>query len=235
MKNFIFLFLVLTQSAFADHIRIISVSGTAEKSFEPDLARIQLSVWGKAESAKSAQGLSNTQMENVKKGLEAFQIKSADIQTTGYELNPDYIYDNKTNINKIVGYTTTQSLRVTLKKVSLVGKLLDEISIDAKNMKAGTNVQSVSWDLEKRDEIERGLLVEAVKSAETQAAMLAGAAKVKIKSLYHLSPQSTVSPVPFYARDAMMTKSMSVSHEATTVATGEVKVQASVGADYEIE
>ncbi|MGZ3790502.1 MAG: SIMPL domain-containing protein [Bacteriovorax sp.] len=235
MKNIIFLFLLLTQSAFADRIRLITVTGSAEKFFAPDMAKIQLSVWGKSENAKSAQGLSNDQYEQVKKALDAFQVMSADVQTIGYELSPDYTYDNKTHINKVIGYTATQSIRVTLKKVSNVGKFLDEIIMDSKNLKAGTSVYSVTWDLEKRDEIEKNLLAEAVKSAEAQAELLARAAKVKVKGVYHLSPQGVIPPVPMYQAEAMMLKSAAGGNRSTDVFSGEVKVKADVAADYEIE
>lgn len=236
MKNIICLFLLLTTNAFADHIRLISVVGVAEKSFEPDIAKINLSLWGKGENAKSAQSLNQGQYEQLKKTLDGHLVKDTDVQTIGYELNPDYLYDNKTSTNKVVGYIATQTIRVTLKKVKTVGKFLDDLVIDSKNLKAGINVQSVSWDLEKRDEMEKSLLIEAVKLAEDEAQVLAKAAQVKIKNLYQLSPQGGSSPIPMYQNEGMMLKSArGASAQATTLFTGEVKVKSEVTASYEIE
>ncbi len=234
MKNIIFFFLFLAQSALAENVRSISVSGMAEKSFEPDMARIQVSLWGKADNAKSAQNLSNGQYEQFKKTIESYGVKAVDVQTTGYELSPDYTYDNKTNVNKITGYTANQMIRVTIRKVSSVGKFLDEITSETKNTKSGTTVQNVGWDLEKRDEIEKDLLAEAVKSAESKAELLAKAAKVKIKNLNHLVPQSSGTPIPMFEGMAMKAAAPR-GDNSTALFAGEVKVQASVSADYEIE
>lgn len=234
MKKIIFAFFLLNSSVWASDVRLISVSGLAERSQRPDLARIQVSVWGKAESAKNAQNLASEQQDHFKKVLEQFDVKKDDVSTTGYDLTPEYSYDNKNNTNKIVGYTAAQSIRITLKNTEPVGKFLDALIKDEKNLKSGTSVLGVGWDLEKREEIERSLLTEAVKNAEEEAQLLAKAARVKIKSVYHLTPQKFSSPVPMYQADALMMKSAGVPKE-TSVFAGEIKVKAQVSADYEIE
>jgi uncharacterized protein YggE len=236
MKIIICLFLLLTTNAFAEHIRLINVVGEATKSYEPDIAKINLSIWGKGENAKTAQSLNQGQYEQLKKTLDDHKVLSTDIQTIGYELNPDYLYDNKTSTNKIVGYVATQTIRVTLKKVKTVGKFLDDLINESKNLKAGTNVQSISWDLEKRDEIEKTLLIEAVSMAQEQAQVLAKAANVKVKNLYQLTPQGSASPIPMYPNEGMMLKSAGGGRaQSTALFTGEVKVKAEVVAAYEIE
>lgn len=237
MKKIIFTLALLNltaAAAFGAEVRRISVTGSAERSQEPDMARVQVNVWGKADSAKTAQGLANEQNEHFKKVISSFDLKKQDITTIGYELTPDYRWDEKNNVNKIVGYTATQSIRVTLKKTDLVGKFLDAVIKDEKSLKSGIVVQGVSWDLEKREEIEKSLLAEAVRSAEDQANMLAKAARVKVKNLYHLVPQMFNPPMPMYDSSPMMMKSAGAARE-TTVFSGEIKVRAQVSADYEIE
>lgn len=237
MKQIIFAFILssgMANTILAADVRLISVTGSAERSQEPDMARVQVNVWGKADSAKTAQGLANEQNEHFKKVINSFDIKKQDITTTGYELTPDYRWDEKNNVNKIVGYTATQSIRVTLKKTDLVGKFLDAVIKEEKSLKSGIVVQGVSWDLEKREEIEKGLLADAVKSAEDQAGMLAKAARVKIKNLHHLVPQMINPPMPMYDSSPMMMKSAGAARE-TTVFSGEIKVRAQVSAEYEIE
>lgn len=219
---------------WAQDPRLISVTGSSETSQEPDMARVLVNVWGKADSAKAAQGLANSANEYFKKVISSFNLQKQDISTTGYDLTPDYKWEEKTNSNKIIGYTANQSIRVTLKKAELVGKFLDELIKEEKTMKSGIMVQGVAWDLEKREEIERNLLTAAVKNAEETAQILAKAARVKIKNVYRLTPQSFNNPMPMFAAAPMM-KSMDGGARETTVFSGEIKVRAQVTADFEIE
>lgn len=236
-KIFLITTTLLACVAYAQSVspRLISVTGLAERSFTPDMARVLVNVWGKSENARNAQKLANEQNENFKKVIANFDIKKEDVMTTGYDLTPDYSYDNKAGTNKIVGHTASQTIRVTLKKTDIVGKFLDALIKEEKNLKAGTSVQGVSWDIEKRDDIQRELLAEAVKNAEAEASVLAKAARVKIKNVYHLTPQSFSTPVPMFQADALMMKSASGGGRETSVFTGEIKVKAQVAADYEIE
>jgi uncharacterized protein YggE len=234
MKRIICAFLIMGGSAWAD-ARLISVTGMAERSLGPDMARVQVNVWAKADSAKAAQSLANDENEHLKKTIGGFDIPASDITTTGYELAPDYKWDEKNNVNKIIGYTATQSIRIALKKSNLVGKFLDALIKDEKSLKSGIMVQGVAWDLEKREEIEKSLLAEAVKSSEDTAQILAKAARVKIKGIYRLSPQMLSGQAPMYEAAPMMVKSAGGAQRETTVFSGEIKVRAQVSADYEIE
>lgn len=236
MKAIIFALLFLYNTSLLADTRLISVSGTAERSLGPDMAKVLVNVWGKAETAKNAQNLSSEQNDHFKKVLEQFDVKKNDIMTTGYDLSPEYVYDNKANTNKITGYTASQSIRVILKKTEMVGKFMDALIRDEKNLKSGTSVQGVVWDVEKRDEIEKSLMGDAVRNAEEQAQMLAKAAKVKVKGVFHLVPQTFSPPMPMYEASPMMMKSAAGgAGRETSMFSGEIKIKAQVSADYEIE
>lgn len=239
MKKNILSALIITLAfstlALAETPRLISVRGSAERSFSPDKAYVTLSLWGKGINAKAAQKHSQDQYAILKKSLDSQGVSGADAQTTGYELNPEYSFEQKTSTNKIVGYLASQMVKITLRKVELVGKFLDELNSDSKNLSAGTTVSGVQWDLEKRLEIEKSLLSEAVKKALEEAQVLALAANVKIKGLYQLAPEGRTGPIPMFQADSMMLKSARGGNQETAVFAGEVKVSASVNAQYEIE
>ena len=223
-----------SMSALAFDVRLISVTGLAEKSFQPDIVRLNLTVWGKGESAKKAQANNQANFLTLKNSLETFKIKKEDIQTTNYELNPEYVYDQKTNKNNISGYTANQGIFVTLRKVEEAGAFLDAISGHSKAMTGGVNVVSLAFDLEKRADEERALLSDAVKSAEAQAEILARAAKVKLKGIYRLAPRGVNPPVPLYERASLKAAGMQ-ANDATQLMSGTVKVAGEVVADYLVE
>ena len=226
----------LCTHAFADHIRLIHVKGESSKSFEPDLAHVNISIWGKGENAKVSQLLAQDQYNQLKKTLDNFKIKATDIQTTNYDINPEYQYDNRTQTNKIVGYNVNQTVKVTLHEVKSIGKFFDDLIIDTKNLKAGINVQGVNWDIEKRDEIQKTLVKDAVQVAMEDADTLAKAAHVKIKGIYTLAPEGVATnPPPIFQGEMMMLKSAERASSPTQLFSGEVKIKATVLASFEIE
>jgi uncharacterized protein len=233
MRNlFLLNFLFLSLNAWSADVRLITVDGLAEKAFSPDIVRLNINVWGKGDSAKKAQVNSQNHYETLKKSVEKFKIKKEDIQTTSYDLSPNSIYEPKTNRSIVQGYTVTQGLSITLRKVDEAGEFIDSLSNDSKAMNGGVSVLSLGCDISKRGEEEKNLLAGAVASAEEKANLLARAAKVKIKGLYRLSPKMAGGPV--FERQAKMMMS-DANSGGTQLMTGEVKVSSEVVAEYIIE
>jgi uncharacterized protein YggE len=233
-KLFSLMFLLGTISAFADDVRLISVTGSVEKSFQPDIVRINISLWGKGDSAKKAQVNNQSVYEVFKKSLETFKVKKEDVKTTSYNLNPEYVFDPKTNKNNISGYSATQELQVTLRKIDDAGYFVDSLMSSSKAMTSGASVNSLGFDIDKRADEERALLGDAVRAAEEQAKVLAMAAKIKLKGIYRLAPRSNNSPVQMFQTDALMALPREKA-AATTFMSGEVKVESIVSAEYLIE
>lgn len=221
-------------NAIANEVRLISVTGLVEKSFQPDIVRLNVTVWGKGESAKKAQAHNQVGYEILKKSLDSFKVKKEDSQTSNYELNPEYVYDQKTNKNNISGYIANQGLTITLRKIEDAGPFLDSITTNSKSMTGGVNINSLGFDLDKRAEEERALLADAVRAAEAQAETLARAAKVKLKGIYRLSPRGANPPIPTYGGAVMKSAAMR-TNDATQLMSGEVKVSGEVAADYIVE
>lgn len=239
MRNFfltILLFFSLNLTLKANIIRTISVTGTAEKSYQPDIVRVNVSVWGKGVSAKEAQKNNSLRFEHFKKVISDFKIKKDDIKTISYELNPEYVYDQKTNKNNINGYLCNQSLSVTIRGIEQVGTFIDQLVIDQKKDNSGLNVNSLYFDLEQRLEEEKNLLSLSVKAALVQAQSLADAAGVKLKGVYRLAPRGTQMSQPFlHDRGMEASPQMEMKSAGTSLISGEVKVTGEVSVDYLIE
>ncbi len=227
---------IMSFSLSAEIVRTISVTGLAEKTFQPDIVSVNLNVWGKGASAKEAQKNNSLRFEQVKKVLNDFKLKKEDIKTTSYDLNPDYVYDQKTNKNTIQGYNCNQGLSVTIRGVDQVGPFLDQLVVDQKKEMSGLNVNNLLFDLDQRSAEEKLLTSEAVKNALDQAMNLAAAAGVKIKGVYRLVPRGAQVTAPVFG-DVMMESTPMLKQKSvgTTIMSGEVKVTGEVSVDYLIE
>lgn len=213
--------------------RFIVVSGAAEKNLDPNFVTMTVEVWSKSSTAKQAQQLAAVQYKGVKKTFDDFKIKNEDIKTDNYALNPDYQYDEKSRQNKLTGYRVSQSLSVTLRKVEETGKFLDALVAEKKSNDSGVNVNSLTWDSDKRTQAETAALGDAVRAAKLKAEEIAKAAGVKIKNVSKISHGTSMSPgpQPMFRNFAMKAQAESMD---TQVSAGQVKVQVEVTAEYEI-
>lgn len=235
MKKVILLFgLFLSLSSFAEE-KLIVVSSFAEKSVEPNMVSMNIEVWSKAATAKQAQGMNANEFQKVKKQFDTFKIKKDDIQTENYSLNPEYIYDQKTQQNKMVGFRALQILKVTLKKTEELGAFLDAVVNSASKNDSGVNVNSISWDTDKRQQIELAALGDAVRNGRLKADELAKAANVKIKGVALLSHGVSSPSGPVVMRGMMKSMAYEASNASTEVMAGQVKIRVDVTAQYEIQ
>jgi uncharacterized protein len=159
MKLFYILFFLSSLSLADTDLHLIYVNGVAEKKVEPNMALVQLESWAKAATAKTAMDQQALQFAKLKSSLEKFKIKKEDIQTQGFTVNPEYTYDQKAQLNKITAYRVSHSLAVIYRKTDDLGTLIDSL-VANKGDSSGISVQSVSWDYDKKAEVESATLGE---------------------------------------------------------------------------
>jgi hypothetical protein len=214
--------------------KLIMVSSFAEKAVDPNMVSLNLEVWSKAGTGKQAQSLNAAEFQKVKKTLDSFKIKKEDVQTDSYSLNPEYVYDSKSQQNRLVGFRALQVLRVTLKKTEDLGAFLDASVSESKGA-SGVNVNSLEWDTDKRSALELSALGEAVRNGRAKADELAKAAGVKIKGVSLLSQGAPERVVTFGMQRKAMAASEGAGDVGTQTVPGQIKVRVDVTAHYEIQ
>ncbi|MBC7540345.1 MAG: SIMPL domain-containing protein [Bacteriovorax sp.] len=234
-KLFVLLFLTGSLNVFAADVRLITVTGSAEKSFKPDIVRVYLTAWGRGTSGKAAQSNSAQENEIIKRSLDTYKVKKEDVKTTSYNLNPDYAYDQKTGKSTITGYNASQEMVVVLRNIDDAGAFIDSLTTDAKVKNSGVNVNSFKFDLDKRSDEQSALLGDAVRASEAQAEVLAKAAKVKLKGVYRLSPANNGNGGGMMYDMAAESAPRAKGAAPTTFASGEIKITSEVAAEYIIE
>lgn len=226
--------LFLALPAFAE-VHSIMVNGVAEKSLEPDLISLNVEVWSQAATAKKAQQMAAGEYQKVKKTFDSFKIKKEDISTQDYNLNPEYVYDQKTRQNKMTGFRVSQTLAVTLRKTDEAGAFLDALSSTAGGESSGVNLNNIQWDSSQRASAEMAGLAEAVRDARKKADEMAKAAGVRVKAVLHLAHNTSVfnPPAP---RHGVFKKSIMAmdAAPATELSAGQIKMHVDVQAEYEI-
>lgn len=235
MKQLLLAVLILTGSVvYAEDLNLIYVNGVAERSIEPNMLVVRFESWAKASSAQKAQEQQAIQYAQFKKQLDKFKIKKDDIQTESFNVSPEYVYDQKTQVNKITGYRVTHNIMVISRNVDEGGQFLDGI-VTSRGEYAGLNVSSVGWDSDKKSQVELSALADAVKNARTRANELATAAGISIKGVHKIQHSTSEPPVVRpYMEKAMMSMRADSAAPPTELSSGQIKVRVEVQMEFSI-
>ena len=146
--------------AMAAEANTISVRGIAKQEVAPDMAYLTLGISVKGDTAESVRTQVAEASQKVRRALLGMAISENNIQSSSYNLYPDY--ENVNGKNKQKGYALNTTLRI---KVD-----------DFKTVQEGvTNVNQVSFALSEESNVHRQLLAAAVDNARAKAAIVANA------------------------------------------------------------
>lgn len=200
----------------------ITVSGTGKVTVVPDVARVNLGVTLSKPTVKAARDGAATSMTAIIAALKALGIADADIQTSGLNLSPQYATGSST---KIVGYTISEQLQVTVRDLDKAGDV-----VDTATAKGATDVNGIWFEISDPARAQNDARAAAVTAARSSAQALAGAANVSLGSVISIS-DATPTFVGYYpnfgAKDT-------AAPAATPVQPGTQDVMATVTVIFEI-
>ena len=207
-------------------LKTISVTGTGVVKAKPDRAVISLSVVTQADTAERALSENAEKMDSVIKAVRAAGILENQTETSAYSLNPVWEYPEEGS-PRIVGYTCSNTIRVTVKDLNKVGKIIDTA------VTAGANqVSSLQFTISDGAMRQLGLnaLSLAVEDAASKASVIATAARVTLIGPVSISLSGYSPYVKSYAFE-----SIARSIATPILSPEEISVTVSVSAIYEFK
>ncbi len=209
---------------------VIVVSGDASSSAVPDIAIVSLGVTSLEKTAREALDGNNKAMGDVLKALKQQGIADKDLQTSGFAIQPQYIYPNDGDGSQkppvLTGYQVVNGLTVRVRDLAKLGAILDQAVTLGVNQ--GGDIRFANDNPAKAIDAARK---SAVKAAFEKAKTLADAAGVKLGQVIEIrETASQAEPQP------MMRMSMAKrAQDAVPVATGENSYSVSVSVTFAIE
>jgi uncharacterized protein YggE len=200
---------------------VVVSSGEGVVKRAPDRAWLQVTVESRARSPREAQKLNADVMSAVLQKLRGSGLKDDAIQTRGYDLQPEYDYNN--GRQTLRGYLARNSLEVRVDELARVGELLD-LAVTS----GATSVGNVRFDLKDRAGAEREAIRLAVEDARKRADAAASGAGMKVERVVRIEEQRariTPPPMPMMMERAALAAD---SAAAPPVAPGELEIRASV-------
>jgi len=202
-----------------------NLSAYGESRVAPDQATISLGVMTEAPSAAAAMAANATRMTQVVAALKKAGIAAKDIQTSGLNLNPQYVYEPNAP-PKLSGYQASNQVTVTVRDLAGLGRAVDA------TVGAGANqVNGISFGLADPTAAENAAREAAVKALAAKAELYARATGYHIARLVTLSEgggYSAPPPMPVMAM-ARMEKA-----DSTPVSPGELVVRIDISGVYEV-
>ncbi|MFC4601462.1 SIMPL domain-containing protein [Cohnella hongkongensis] len=210
----------------------ITVGASGSVKVEPDVAYLHVAVETRGSKATDAQQSNAKQFAEVEKVLyDTFGIDKKDVQTTGFDVQPEYNYTEKDG-RVLKGYLAVHSIQVTYRKLPEIGKLFDALTASGAN-----RLDGVQFSTEKRDQYELEALKKAMANAAAKADVLATSANRQLKGVVNIV-QGEVSNAPvLFAREqakAVMAD-MASSSASSSVQSGQIEIRTQVTVQYEMQ
>jgi uncharacterized protein YggE len=207
----------------------LDIAAQASIKSEPDMAVISAGVVTNAKTADAALKENANKMAAVFAALKKSGIKDKDIQTSGINVSPQYVYEEK-KAPAITGYQASNNVNVAIHDLKIVGSVLDTLVSQGANQ-----INGPTFSIEDTDDLMDQARKDAMVKARKRAELYAAASGLKIKRILSISEQGGYNPpgpVPMFA----MAKAMraDAAQESSPVSAGQVDVNVTVNVAYEL-
>lgn len=204
----------------------VVTNGQGEAKVVPDRARLEVSVQTRAATAAAAGSENARKQQAVLDALRKLGFASDQLSTVNYNLYPEMRYDQNGQQPRVTGYVATNTVRVEVRDIGMIGKAIDA-SLDA-----GSNmISSLAFYSSNTDVARRAALAEAVARARDDADALAKAAGGSIGALLEMTTTDFRPPI-IYNRVLSAESMVGKAAAATPVEPGEQTVSAMVTARW---
>lgn len=200
----------------------INVTGIVEKKIAPDYALLSLGSEAKGSSAAEAKNKSDATMSILISQLGNLGIAKTDIQTSNFNIYPDYSDDGK-----VTNYVVDNTITVKINDINQLSTIIDTAA------KAGaTSINSLNFRSSRTNEYDDMMTVDAIKDARHKADIIANALGMAIDNVENVqTTNATTRPANY---EGAMFKSGGL-HTSTPIEEGNLIVQKTIFVTYRLK
>ncbi len=198
---------------------VIVTTGEGVVKQAPDRAWVGIAAESRARTAQEAQRMNTDAMTAVIDKIKASGIPAEAIQTTAYNLQPEFDYAN--GKQTLRGYVARNQVEVRIDVLAKTGDI-----IAAAVGTGATNISGVRFDVKDREALEREALRMAVGDARRRADAAASGAGVAIDRVIRIEEQREMQDVP--RPMTMVASRAEMAQTAVPVEAGQIEVRSRV-------
>ena len=210
----------------------ITVTGEATVAAKPDRTVISLGAVAQADDAAAAQQRVNEIMQKAIDAIRQAGAPEDQIQTAGLSLQPVYSQPDRRAQNAephtptIVAYRASNTVRVQLDDLELIGKVIDA------GINAGANqLEGISFELKDDTQQRAEALDQATRNARQKAEVIATASGSRLSTPHSIVEGGVNVITPVYRGP----RAMAAMEMETPVQPGQVQLRAGVTVTYRIQ
>lgn len=175
--------------------RSISMSAEGKVAAKPDLAALSFSVVTQGNEAAKVQTDNDAKMTRVIDFLKSNGVTEEDIETSGYNLYPQYDYSSPNYSQEIIGYNLNQNVTAKIRKLETVSAILGGLTGKGVNQ-----INNAAYSIDDPDKLKADARNEAIDKAKEKANELADRLGVKLGKVINFSEGQSYVPGPIYDR-----------------------------------
>jgi uncharacterized protein YggE len=219
------------------NVASITVTGTGKASVAPNVATITFTVQENASTVAAAQNAATKRTDNALAAIKKLGVADADVQTSGYNVNPQY--ETKPCVaggycpqdtSKIIAYQVSQSITVKVRDTAKAGDVLAALG--------NVGVQNVSgpnFMVDDPGAVQADARGKAIADARAKAEVLASQLGVRLGKVVGFSENGSPVPMPYYAQTKAAGMDAAAGPVAPTLPVGTSETNVTVTVVYEIQ
>jgi uncharacterized protein YggE len=210
--------------------RNMTVTAEGKTLVSPDIATASFSVVSRGKNPDELAERNNKLVSQAIDFVKSQGVEAKDIRTTGYNLSPDYAYDENARRSYITGYTLAQTVTVKVRNLEGVGKILGGLP------ELGINqIGGVSFGVDEPEKYLAEAREKAFRLAREKAEAMARAAGVKLGRVISANEYQPGPVYPYaYGEKAYGMGGGGVSAAPPTIEPGSEEITVSVTLSYEL-
>jgi uncharacterized protein len=231
----LFLFVMPTLDRFKESLvpmRTLAVSAEGKTTVVPDLAQLSLSVVSRGLNPEDLARTNNEKMNSVIRTVKEQGVEDGDIKTTGYDLSPNYEYDESRRTSYISGYTLTQTVRLKIRDLPKVASVLSAVTPLGVNQIGG-----IVFTVDDPETALRDARADAFAKAREKASTMAAQSGARLGRLVNVNEHGPVMPY-YLKQEAAFGRGgadMAQAVPAPSIQPGSEEVTVTVSLTYAIE
>jgi len=206
----------------------ISVSGQGKVYAKPDIALVSLGVKTTGLTVAGVTKINTDQMNTIIAAVKALKIDDKDIQTTNYNLSPNYNYTQDRG-QIFEGYILEQNVQVKIRDFTIIGDVMSQATTKGANL-----VGDLQFTIDNPEQFKEQARAKAIAQAKANAKNLAKESGIGLGKLINVYESSNPYPVMYstMAKGGGIADSASV---APIIQPGQQEINVTINLTYQVK
>jgi uncharacterized protein YggE len=210
-----------------DYPREFVVSGEGKVFVKPDVATIKIGVKSEGVNAKLVFEENTKKINAILDEIKTLGIEEKDIQTTRYNLTPEYEFPDGRKVFK--GYVLEQEIKVKIRNLEKVGEVIEKASQKGANL-----ISEISFVVEEPEISLEKAREEAIKKAKEKAEKISQTTGIRLKKILNIY-EGSAPPFAIYPIYKSASGEMDLSTITPQIQPGEQELTVRVTLIYQIK